>query len=67
MVYIFSSIWLLVNNSRDLFQDEKKITVVKAEQIKKMATIFTQNDNQKVSISYFIVENQWILSKNGFV
>ena len=67
VLYMSSSFWLLVNRSRDLFQDEKRITIVKAEQIQKMATIFTQNDNQKFSISYFIVENQWILSKNGFV
>ena len=40
-----SSFWLLAVGSRDLSQAEKKITVVKDEQIHKMPIIFTQNDN----------------------
>jgi hypothetical protein len=35
----------LADKSRDLSQAEKKITIAKAEQIKKMTSIFTQNDN----------------------
>ena len=36
---------LLAVESRDLSQGEKKMTVVKAEQIQIMVTIFAQNDN----------------------
>ena len=36
---------LLADESCDLSQAEKEIAVVTAEQIHKMATIFTQNDN----------------------
>ena len=43
VVYICSSSWLLAGGSRDLSQAEKKITVVKDEQIHKMTIIFTQN------------------------
>ena len=42
---ICSSFELLADESRDLSQAEKKITVVKDEKIYKMTTIFTQNDN----------------------
>jgi hypothetical protein len=48
VIYICSSSWLLANKSRDLSQVEKKITVVKADQIHKMTIIFTQN-GQKLS------------------
>ena len=43
-VYICSSSSLLSDESRDLSQGEKKITVAKAEQILKITTNFTQND-----------------------
>ena len=36
---------LLADKLSDLSQAEKKITVAKSEQIKKMATSFTQSDN----------------------
>jgi hypothetical protein len=39
-----SSFWLLGVESND-FSQEKKRTAFKAEQIHKMTTIFTQNDN----------------------
>ena len=39
-----SSCWLLEVESRD-FQAEKERSACKAEQIHKMTTIFTQNDN----------------------
>ena len=42
---ICSSFQQLADESRDLSQAEKKITVVKDEQIHKMTTIFTQNGN----------------------
>ena len=35
VVYICSSSWLLAGGSRGLSQAEKKVTVAKAEQIKK--------------------------------
>jgi hypothetical protein len=35
----------LAVGSRDLFQAEKKVNVAKAEQIKKMTTFSTKNDN----------------------
>ena len=37
--------WLLGVESRDFSQSEKERTASKAEQIHKMTTIFTQNDN----------------------
>ena len=40
-----SSFWLLGVESRDFSQAEKERTARKAEQILKMTTIFTQNDN----------------------
>ena len=40
-----SSFWLLGVESRDFSQDEKERTASKAEQIHKIITIFTQNDN----------------------
>ena len=40
-----SSFWLLGVESRDFSQAEKENTAFKAEQIHKMATIFTPNDN----------------------
>ena len=46
VVYMSSSFWLLAVGSRDLSPAEKKITACKAEQINKMTTIFSQNDNQ---------------------
>ena len=48
VVYICVSSWLLANKSRDLSQAEKKITVVKPEQIQRMTINFTQN-GQKLS------------------
>ena len=45
VVYMSSSFWLLSVGSRDLSQAEKEITACKDEQIHKMTTIFTQNDN----------------------
>ena len=38
---MFSSFWLLPAGSRDLSQAEEEITSYKAEQIHKMATIFS--------------------------
>jgi hypothetical protein len=40
-----SSFLQLTVVSRDFSQAEKKITLCKAEQIDKMTTVFTQNDN----------------------
>ena len=40
-----SSFWLLGVESHDFFQAEKERTACKAEQIHKMTTISTQNDN----------------------
>ena len=40
--YLFKELAVV---SRDLSQAEKKITIVKAEKIRNMTTIFTQNDN----------------------
>ena len=42
---MFSSFWLLGVESRDFSQAENERTACKAEQIHKMATIFTPNDN----------------------
>ena len=42
---MFSSFWLLGVESRDFFHAEKERTACKVEQIHKMTTIFTQNDN----------------------
>ena len=44
-LYMSSSFWLLGVESRDFSQAEKERTACKAEQIHKMTTIFTQNDN----------------------
>ena len=43
--YMCSSFWLLGVESSDISQAEKERTVCKAEQIHKLTTIFTQNDN----------------------
>ena len=56
VVYICSSSLLLALESRDLSQAETKITVAKAEQILKITTIFTQNDN----FWLFIIVILWI-------
>ena len=45
MLYMCSIFWLLGVESRDFSQAEKEKTASKAEQIYKMATIFTPNDN----------------------
>ena len=42
---MFSSLWLLGVESHNVSQTEKERTACKAEQIHKMTTIFTQNDN----------------------
>ena len=39
------SFWLLRVESRDFSQAEKERTACKAEQIHKMTTMFTRNDN----------------------
>ena len=44
-----SSFWLLAPESRDLSQAEKEIIACKTEEIHKMATIFTQSNNQRPS------------------
>ena len=43
--YMSSSFWLLGIEPRDFSQAEKIRTACKAEQIHKMTTIFTPNDN----------------------
>ena len=43
MLYMSSSLWLLGVESRDFSRAEKEKTACKAEQIHKIATIFTQN------------------------
>ena len=43
--YMSSSFWLLEVESRDFSHAEKERTTCKAEQIHKMTTIFTPNDN----------------------
>ena len=45
VLYMSSSFWLLGVESRDFSQAEKERTAWKVEQIHKMTTIFTQNDN----------------------
>ena len=47
-----SSSWLQGVESRDFSQAEKKRNACKAEQIYKMTTIFTQNDNLELSLNY---------------
>jgi hypothetical protein len=42
---MFSSFWLLGVESHDFYQAEKERTACKAEQIHKLTTIFTQNNN----------------------
>ena len=44
-----SSFWLLGVELRDFSQAEKERTACKPEQIHKMTTIFTQNDNLNCS------------------
>jgi hypothetical protein len=41
----YTSFWLLRVESHDFSQAEKERTACKYEQIHKMTTIFTQNDN----------------------
>ena len=43
VLYICVNFWLLAHKSHDLSQVETKL-LLKAEQIHKMTTIFTQND-----------------------
>ena len=43
VLYMSSSFWLLRVESRDFSQAEEGRTACKAQQIPKMATIFTQN------------------------
>ena len=45
VLYMSSIFWLLGVESRDFSQAENERTACKAEQIHKMTTIFTQNDN----------------------
>ena len=45
VLYMFSSFWLLGVESRDFSHAEKEKNACKAEQIHKMTTIFTQNEN----------------------
>ena len=45
VVYIFVQGVGCAVVSRDLSQAERKITIAKAEKIRNMTTIFTQNDN----------------------
>ena len=45
VVYICSSFELLADESRDLSQAEKKITVIKIEQIHKITTMVTQYED----------------------
>ena len=44
-LYVSSSFWLLGVESCDFSKAEKEGTACKAEQIHKMTTIFTQNNN----------------------
>ena len=57
VVYIWH-FWVVAVGSRDLSQAEKKVTVVKPEQIYKMTIIFTQN-GQQWSFSVKIVTILW--------
>ena len=45
VVYICTSLLQLGVESRDLSQNEKKLLLLKADQIYKMADIFTQNND----------------------
>ena len=45
LVYMSTSFWLFRVESHDFSQAEKERTACKYEQIHKMTTIFTQNDN----------------------
>ena len=45
VLYMSSIFWLLGVETRDFAHAEKERTACKAEQIHKMTTIFTQNDN----------------------
>ena len=57
MVYMSSSFGLLALASCDLSQAEKEITSCKAEQIHKMAFIFTQNGCHFVNFLSFANSN----------
>ena len=61
VVYMSSSFWLSAVESRDLSQAEKKIPAFKAEQINKMTTIFSQNDNLGLFCEFTQLNptNQW--------
>jgi hypothetical protein len=48
------SFWLLPPGWRELSETEKRITESKAEQIHKMTTIFTQNDNLNENRCHFV-------------
>ena len=65
-----STIWLLGVQSRDFFQAEKERIAWKAEQIHKMTTIFTQNDNLGpvkivVIASFFFLSMRKIMCLNS--
>ena len=45
VLYMSSTFWLLGVESRDFSQAKKERTACNTEQIHKMTTIFTQNDN----------------------
>ena len=53
MLYMCSSFWLLGVESLEFSQTEKETTACKAEEIHKIATIFTQNDNLILGIREF--------------
>ena len=46
ILYMWFSFWLLGVESRDFSHAEKERTACKDEQIQKMTTIFTQNNNK---------------------
>ena len=72
VLYMCSSFWLLEVESRDFSQAEKEKTASKAEQIHKMATIFTPNDNlgpfwEKTVVSFVNLQSfckQFFLSQH---
>ena len=45
VIYIWSNSFQFTVELHDLYQAEDKITIEKAEQMHKMTTVFTQNDN----------------------
>ena len=57
VLYMCSSFWLLEVESRDFSQAETEKTASKAEQIHKMAAIFSQNNN----LGPFCVKTVFIL------